>query len=196
MEQAPQGIGHSSKLLEFKKHLDNALRHTVWFLGGPEQSQKLDACGSLPTWDIPWFYETCYLHQSTEAYFKNIMKTHKKPSFYILFKVIAGSGPRLPLEFFLSYTLFFKCTQFHCFCETGPLDCSLNHGFQECSETYVILYCLYSSTLVVIICKLCLAKKISCVNFTYSHIYFCSHTYAIKLASNIHFYLSFMAAAA
>lgn len=29
MEQAPRGSGHGPKLLEFKKHLDNALRHMV-----------------------------------------------------------------------------------------------------------------------------------------------------------------------
>ena len=30
MEQAPQGSGHSPKLLEFKEYLDNALRHRVF----------------------------------------------------------------------------------------------------------------------------------------------------------------------
>lgn len=29
MEQPPQGSGHGIKLLEFMKHMDNALRHTV-----------------------------------------------------------------------------------------------------------------------------------------------------------------------
>ena len=43
LEQAPQGSGHGPKLLEFKKRLDNALSHTVWFLGGPVWSQELDS---------------------------------------------------------------------------------------------------------------------------------------------------------
>ena len=34
MEQSPQCSGHSSKVLEIKKHLDNALRYRVWILGG------------------------------------------------------------------------------------------------------------------------------------------------------------------
>ena len=29
MKQPPQGSGHGIKLLEFMKHMDNALRHTV-----------------------------------------------------------------------------------------------------------------------------------------------------------------------
>lgn len=32
MKQAVQGSGHEPKLLEFKKRLDNTLRHRVWFL--------------------------------------------------------------------------------------------------------------------------------------------------------------------
>ena len=43
LEQAPQGSGHGPKLLEFKKHLDNALSHTVRFFGGPVWSQELDS---------------------------------------------------------------------------------------------------------------------------------------------------------
>jgi len=30
-------------LAEFKKHLDNTLRHRVWFLGGSVWGQKLDS---------------------------------------------------------------------------------------------------------------------------------------------------------
>ena len=39
MEQAAQGSGHSPTLLEFKEHLDKALRHRVWILGGGVCSQ-------------------------------------------------------------------------------------------------------------------------------------------------------------
>ena len=35
-------------LLEFKKHLNNAVGHVVWFLGGPVWSQKLD-CLCVPS---------------------------------------------------------------------------------------------------------------------------------------------------
>ena len=34
LEQAPQGSGHDSELLEFKEQLDNALRYRVWILSG------------------------------------------------------------------------------------------------------------------------------------------------------------------
>lgn len=41
-------------LTEFKKSLDNALRHVVCFLGGPVQTQELylKILVSLPTQDI------------------------------------------------------------------------------------------------------------------------------------------------
>lgn len=35
MEQPPQDSDHGTKLLEFMKHMDNVLRHTVGFWGGP-----------------------------------------------------------------------------------------------------------------------------------------------------------------
>ena len=47
---APEGSGHGMgcpgqwarpQVPEFKEHLDNALRHRVWILGGPLQSQEL-----------------------------------------------------------------------------------------------------------------------------------------------------------
>ena len=34
--------GHDTELTEFKEHLNNALTHRVWILGGPLQSQELD----------------------------------------------------------------------------------------------------------------------------------------------------------
>lgn len=33
MEQAAHGSGQGAKLLEFREHLDNALRHGVWIWG-------------------------------------------------------------------------------------------------------------------------------------------------------------------
>lgn len=37
----PQGSGHNPKLPELKKHLDTALRHSNWILGGPVRSLEL-----------------------------------------------------------------------------------------------------------------------------------------------------------
>jgi len=39
LEQPPQALS----LSEFRRHLDNALRHRVWFLGGPVRSQEMDS---------------------------------------------------------------------------------------------------------------------------------------------------------
>ena len=39
----PKEVVTTPSLTEFKKHLDNALRHRVWFLGGPVWSQELDS---------------------------------------------------------------------------------------------------------------------------------------------------------
>ena len=55
MEQAPQGSGHSPKLSEFKKRLDNSLRNMIWVLSDCVWSPAVrlsDSCGSLPTRDI------------------------------------------------------------------------------------------------------------------------------------------------
>ena len=41
MEQAAQGSGHSTTLMEFKEHLDNAVGYRIWLLGGPLWSQEL-----------------------------------------------------------------------------------------------------------------------------------------------------------
>ena len=38
----PQETGHSTKLTEFKKHLDNTLIPMVYVLSGPLWSQELD----------------------------------------------------------------------------------------------------------------------------------------------------------
>lgn len=41
-DRLPRDVDTALRLPEFKKHLDSALRHVVWFLGGPVWSQKLD----------------------------------------------------------------------------------------------------------------------------------------------------------
>jgi len=67
LEQAPQSSGCSPKLPEFKKHLDNALRHGVWISGGAVQSWGLDSSilvRFLPTWDILWLYSVTFVTPS------------------------------------------------------------------------------------------------------------------------------------
>ena len=58
LEQAPQGSGHGPKLLEFKKRLDNALSHTVWFLGGPVWSQELDSMILMGSFQLGLFSDS------------------------------------------------------------------------------------------------------------------------------------------
>ena len=43
MEQAARGSGHSSKLLEYKKHLVSTLRRRVRFWGGAVWNQELNS---------------------------------------------------------------------------------------------------------------------------------------------------------
>ena len=49
-------------LPDFNKCLDNRVRDRVWLLGSNFTVESGvgvdDPCGSLPTWDILWFYET------------------------------------------------------------------------------------------------------------------------------------------
>ena len=53
MEQSLHGSRHSPELLELKKHLNNALRHRVWFLEGAVWRHWTQyPCRSLPTQGI------------------------------------------------------------------------------------------------------------------------------------------------
>ena len=56
LEQAAQGSGHSPELPVFKEHLDNALRHRVWFLGGLVWKQGLDAMILVGPFQVGIFY--------------------------------------------------------------------------------------------------------------------------------------------
>lgn len=54
-------------LTKFKKHLGNALRHMVLFLGCPEERQELDlddSSGSLPTQKIYGSYSMNHCHRN------------------------------------------------------------------------------------------------------------------------------------
>lgn len=55
-------------LLEFKKCLDNVLRHTVWFFGWSFGDMRVGLngpCGSLPVQDTLWFYSLLLVLFST-----------------------------------------------------------------------------------------------------------------------------------
>ena len=51
-EQAAQGNGHSPRLLEFKEHLDSALRRGVWVWGDPVWSQVLNCMISVGPFQV------------------------------------------------------------------------------------------------------------------------------------------------
>ena len=48
-------------LPEFKKHLDNALRTMVWFLGGPVRSQRLEWMILMGPFQLEIFYDSLIL---------------------------------------------------------------------------------------------------------------------------------------
>lgn len=53
------------RLIEFKMHLDNILRHMVWFLGllyAGVGAGRDDPDGSFPTQDTLWFFEPISIH--------------------------------------------------------------------------------------------------------------------------------------
>jgi len=77
----PQGSGHSNKLARVQETSRQCSQtySPIFRWSYVEPGAGLyDPCGSPPTWYVLRFYETCYLHQATETYFKNVMKTHKK----------------------------------------------------------------------------------------------------------------------
>lgn len=62
VERAPQRSNdYGPKLTEFEKHLDSALRHTVWFFGWSYVELGVgfdDPSASIPTQDIQWFNDS------------------------------------------------------------------------------------------------------------------------------------------
>jgi len=58
MEQAPWGSGHSSEQPEFEDHLDSALRHRVWILGGPVWCQGLDSVILWVPSSLGYYYDS------------------------------------------------------------------------------------------------------------------------------------------
>lgn len=61
LEQAPHGNGCGSKLPEFKEHLGNALRHIIWFSGGPT-NQQVDLMILMSLFQLGIFYDDMKLH--------------------------------------------------------------------------------------------------------------------------------------
>lgn len=68
MEQAAHDCGHSPELLEFKEHLNSALRHTVWFLGGSLWSHKLDSMILVGPFHLGVFCDSMVRSQSCVQY--------------------------------------------------------------------------------------------------------------------------------
>lgn len=56
--QACLDSGHSPKLSEFKKYLDNAIRHKVSFWVILCGAQGWTRCRSLAAGDVPWFFHS------------------------------------------------------------------------------------------------------------------------------------------
>jgi len=62
LAQAAQGSGHSTNLVEFKQRLDTALKtYGLIFRWSCVEAEvgPSEPYGSLPTWDILWFYLCC-----------------------------------------------------------------------------------------------------------------------------------------
>lgn len=48
----------AQSLLQFKKHLNSAFRHTVWFLGDPMWSKELDSMILMKTFLLRLYYDS------------------------------------------------------------------------------------------------------------------------------------------
>ena len=62
MEQVPWGNEHSSKLLEFKEHLDTTLRYKVWILRGAWWSWELDLVILVDPFQLRIVYDSMIFH--------------------------------------------------------------------------------------------------------------------------------------
>jgi len=62
LEQASQCSGHSPKLTEFQKHLDNTLTY-IWFWGGPMWSQELDSMILVGPFQLGIFYDSTFSYR-------------------------------------------------------------------------------------------------------------------------------------
>lgn len=61
LEQAPQRGGHFTKLPKSKKHPENILSHTIWFLSGPMWNQKLDLIILMGPFQLRTFHDSIIL---------------------------------------------------------------------------------------------------------------------------------------
>lgn len=61
MKQAAQGNDDDYKLLEFRKHLDNAHGYRVCILGGPVWSQELDSMILMGSFQLTIQYDSVIL---------------------------------------------------------------------------------------------------------------------------------------
>ena len=60
-DRLPRAVVMALSLPEFKKRLDNALRHRVWFLGDPVWSQELDLMILVGPFQLKIFYDPIIL---------------------------------------------------------------------------------------------------------------------------------------
>ena len=60
-DRLPRAVVTASSLPEFKKCLDNALRHGVWFWVGPVWSQELDLMIIVGPFQPRIFYDSMFL---------------------------------------------------------------------------------------------------------------------------------------
>lgn len=56
LEHDPKGVAKALSLPEFKKHMDKALRHVVWFSDGTVQSQELELIILMSPFQLKIFY--------------------------------------------------------------------------------------------------------------------------------------------
>lgn len=57
---SPEGGGHGTELLEFKKHQDSTLRHVVWFLGSLVWSRELELIILVGPFQLSVFYNATF----------------------------------------------------------------------------------------------------------------------------------------
>jgi len=60
LKHALQGRDHRSNMPEFKKYLDSAPRHGIWFLGRPVWSQGLDLMVLVTHFQLGIFYDSMH----------------------------------------------------------------------------------------------------------------------------------------
>ena len=98
--KAAQGTCHGTKLPEFWKHLDNALKHMVWFLSGSVWSQKLALMILMAPVQLGIFYDFMILWIS-----KNCFAEPLKNTAICFYRYLETCANRLLFFTIVAYTL-------------------------------------------------------------------------------------------